>query len=599
MEVFNSVKSEGKDLVSVRAYKGDAVTFLCFDVDKSLTAALAGFSVRYINSKEDKFIFNRLIFPQTFLDNNPSIPKRDKNSTLFSPIQKFNWIHVPSVGDGNDVFFGDYKYEVTPRFIKNGKLEDLDSNLTVSIVIEVSPYNFQSTQVGFTRGFVSSVAYAKRFGLDNKRVRPNETELLFDVKQKSGAADKWNDDLKKFVKVDYSFEEQHKWLGWQARQRVFDFLDEALDDPTIVLKVFAFDLDEPVVCAKLLELAKQNRLKIILDDSKSHNQPTSFETLFDAEFKKIGDAKMIYRGKFGSLAHSKVMIHVKNNQAVKVLTGSTNFSTNGLYVNANHVVIFNNPNVARLYEDIFEASFGDQKMRGFKGSVSSTTDFDFDENGLPKFSVTFAPHAKPDAERIFDRISTRIKGAKSDLLFAVMKDTSASSILSSIQTVIRSESVYTYGVTDTISKKDSEYGVFLYKPNSKRGVRIAAKGISSILPPPFGEVPKVDGYAIHHKFIVVDFKGADPIVYCGSSNLAFGPEQQNGDNLMEIRDKDVVTAFAIEAYRLVDHFQWRNLELKKQPMNLDDLGADTDVWWKKYFNPNDLRFVERTKFISI
>ena len=37
---------------------------------------------------------------------------------------------------------------------------------------------------------------------------------------------------------------------------------------------------------------------------------------------------------------------------------------------------------------------------------------------------------------------------------------------------------------------------------------------------------------MHHKFVVVDFKGKDPVVYCGTSNLAFGPEQKNDDNLL-------------------------------------------------------------------
>src|SRR5439155_10101584 len=43
------------------------------------------------------------------------------------------------------------------------------------------------------------------------------------------------------------------------------------------------------------------------------------------------------------------------------------------------------------------------------------------------------------------------------------------------------------------------------------------------------------GQHIHHKFIVLDFNGEDPVVYCGSSNLAAGGETSNGDNLLEIR----------------------------------------------------------------
>ena len=64
------------------------------------------------------------------------------------------------------------------------------------------------------------------------------------------------------------------------------------------------------------------------------------------------------------------------------------------------------------------------------------------------------------------------------------------------------------------------------------------------------------GHQIHHKFVICDFNGDNPVVFCGSSNLASGGEQANGDNLLEIHDPDVAAAFAIEALALVDHFQF-------------------------------------------
>lgn len=603
MEVFNSIKSTDgtKDLISVRAYKGDAMTLLCFDVDESLSQGLAGFTIHFKNQVAENYLYNRMIFPAAFLANNPQIPKRDRNSTLYSPIQRFGWIHVPSVGDGSEPIWGDYTYQITPRFIKNEKLEDLDFNNTVSVKINVSPFKSKNTEIAFTRGFVSSVAYVKRFGLENNKVRPKgvDDKLLFDISKKSGVAKRWNNALNNFEMVDYSFAEQHKWLGWQVRKRILDFLDEAINDANINLKVFAYDLDEPEICRRLLTLAAQDRLKIILDDIPAHNGPTEYETAFDTEFRNVApNQQSIYRGNFSSQAHSKVFIQIKNNEAVKVLTGSTNFATNGLYINANHILIFSNKKVAKLYEDVFDASFGDANMSSFKGSQFSTTDFDFNENDLPKFTVTFAPHPKIDATRIFDRISQKIKSAKSDVFFAVMKDTNDSSILRAIQEQVRSDKVYTYGITDKVARDETEYNVFVYKPNLKRGVRVKASGVERVLPPPFGEVPGVSGYTIHHKFVVVDFKGKDPVVYCGSSNLTFNPEQKNGDNLLEIHDEDIVTVFAIEAARLVDHFQWRNKEITQTRMDLDDLSDGSNIWYKKYYNPNDLRCLERQKFIA-
>lgn len=590
--------------VSVRAYKGDAMTLLAFDLITSLRKNLAGFSIKYSyqdgGQLHSAYIYNRLIFSDDFLKNNPGIPVKDRNSTLYSPIQKFNWVHVPNTNINTELpVFSDYTYEVTPRYIKNGILQALDENLTVKVKIEVSPYNIKKTKLGFTRGFVSSVAYAQRFNVQNNKVRPTGGELLFDITQKADKAKRWNDVNHQYEMVDYTFEEQHKWLGWQARQRIIDFLDEVVNDQTISLKVFAYDLNEPEICKRLLLLAKKNRLKIILDDAGKHGDSDSMETAFENELRDINaNDENIQRGHYLALAHSKVFIQIKNKKAIKVLTGSTNFSTNGLYVNSNHVIIFDNKNVAKLYEEVFDASFGSENMESFKGSNYSTSEFEFSEAGLPGMTITFAPHTKDGTQKIFDRINARIlKSGNTDVLFAIMKDTNKSSILDAVRKQVEKDNVFTYGITDSVGD-NAEYSVFLYKPNAVRGIRVAAKGIENTLPAPFGKVASIDGYAIHHKFIVVNFKGSDPVVYCGSSNLSFGPEQRNGDNLLEIHDKDIVTAFAIEALRLVDHFHWRNNELKTKVMHLDDLSKATKAWHLAWFDSADLKNKQRKLYIK-
>ena len=604
MEVSGTAKKNGKDVVFIKAYKGDAMSLLAFDLDEDLRENLAGFTIFYKyevdGATQQNYMFNRLIFPDKFLTNNPQIPKKDRNSTLYSPIQKFNWVHVPNTNiNTQEPVFGAYEYFITPRYIVDGKLIDIDDSLTATLKIDVSPFNMKNTKVGFTRGFVSSVAYVNRFGLHNNKVRPEPEALLFDITQNSGTASRWNDANHAFEDVAYSFEEQHKWLGWQARQRILDFLDTAVADPDVHVKAFIYDLDEPEICKRLLTLTAENRIKIILDDDGKHGDPLRMEMAFDKLFRETAaDEENIQRGKFKGLAHSKVFIQLKNDKAFSVLTGSTNFSTNGLYINSNHAIIFDNKTVAQLYSDVFDACFGKAKMNSFKGSAHSVDDHDFVEAELPEMTITFAPHTKEAAQRIFDRISKRIsKPGNTDILFAVMNDTNAGNILDAVKDQVQKEEVFTYGITDKIGA-DADYSVYVYKPNSKRAVRVKARGISNVLPPPLGQVPNIDGYAIHHKFIVVNFKGDDPVVFCGSSNLAMGPEQKNGDNLLEIRDKDIVTAFAIEALRLVDHFHWRNNELSGEEMKLDPLSKPSKTWYKSWFNPNDLHNLQRELYIK-
>jgi phospholipase D-like protein len=211
-------------------------------------------------------------------------------------------------------------------------------------------------------------------------------------------------------------------------------------------------------------------------------------------------------------------------------------------------------------------------------------------------TIRFSPHQQAIVDGFFDIIVQRIKHAESDVLFAIMDDDSNSSILDAVRDQVRSDQVFTYGITDNTSD------IYLYKPDRKRGIKVSGKGTETNLPPPFNQVAAIPGHNIHHKFIIVDFKGKNGVVYCGSSNLAYDPEQKNGDNLIEIRNEDVVTAFAVEAIRLVDHFQWRNkkqtAQKNQEPLYLNDNSDKKKIWYKDYYNPNDLLHLERTLLIK-
>jgi hypothetical protein len=248
-------------------------------------------------------------------------------------------------------------------------------------------------------------------------------------------------------------------------------------------------------------------------------------------------------------------------------------------------------------------------MKAFKKGDTQSKSFDFENiSGIPDTTVRFSPHSKEVATTLFDMISKRILDAKSDVLFAVMNDKSKSSILDALHQQVKSETIFTYGITDVIA--DKENGVMLYKPNSKRGVLVAGRPGDYVLPEPFDEESKIPGISVHHKFVVVDFKGSNPAVYCGSSNLAFDPEQKNGDNLVEIRDRSAVTVFAIEAMRLVDHFEWRNALNKKgsqkpvvstpdTPKGIFYLhGSKEKNWVDSYYNTSDLHCKEKELLIK-
>lgn len=522
---------------SVLAHKGDGMTLLAFDLEEDRKENLAGFTIKItVKDRPSYFIYNRMKLKDTIeLPNEPE-KESQRYSSEYAPIQKFRWIHVPStVHYWNTPFFGDYTYEVYPRYFDGNKLKPLDDNLKVAVTIDVSPFTNEKCEVNFTRSFISSQAFAHHFG-NQINLRPKVRTLNFDIKQTAGSTTKHDEHQREYEKK-ITYEEIHKYLGWQARKKIIDTLDHVLENKNLCLDVFAYDLNEPFIVNSLLKLASEGRTRILLDNYSNHIRPNDYETFFENEFitaaKNQGD---LFRGHYKSQAHSKVLIIRENTadrKAFKVLTGSANFTTNGLYINANHLITFNEPDVAQLYADVFDSSFSSQKMDNFSASDYAKNDYNFAGSELPDMTIRFSSHPQDYTDTLFEKISGRIEAAQSDVLFAVMIDNSKSSILDALRKQLASDKVFTFGITD--ENEDLQ----LYKPNSTQGVKIIALDIETQLPKPFNDIARQPGlgHVIHHKFIVVDFKGDNPIVYCGSSNLAYIPEQRNGDNLIEIRDR--------------------------------------------------------------
>ena len=153
--------------------------------------------------------------------------------------------------------------------------------------------------------------------------------------------------------------------------------------------------------------------------------------------------------------------------------------------------------------------------------------------------------------------------------------------------------VASYGITQ--ATKDFS----LYKPGSRRGIRIPFSFLSANVPAPFRkEFDGGFGQVIHHKFVVVDFNTDKAVVYTGSSNLAAGGEHNNGDNLLALRGREIASLYAVEAVKLIDHYHFR--AAMKTATDADPLvlaGPDSwRTWVRPYYDVNDLKFVDRQLF---
>jgi hypothetical protein len=493
---------------------------------------------------------NRLSFKGGLTSETELTPEKRSESNR-APFQTFHWVHFPGAGPGK------YVYTVYACYFKEDETVELGQG--VQVEADLSYRAFSNLELGFTRGSISSQAYIDRF--KNADIRPKVKSIDFDTAP---------------------YEAQYEWLGAHARKMIFDFLEECSNDPSISVDVFSYDFDEPDIIGKLAAMG--SRVRVFQDNADLHTKPGAVEPEVVSKLREAGAA--VKTGNFGRFAHDKVMIQKKNNKAIKVLTGSANFSLRGLYVQANSVLVFDDPITAGLYEQAFEQAFNDES--GFKSSNIASQWFEATTNNAPPVSISYAPHKTAFS---LDTVSEVIDSAKSSVFFAVMETTGGGPVIPALENLSDKDGILSLGTIEQSGQ------LKLFKQGKNSGVT-SFSFLKKNVPKPFqAEWSGGLGQVIHHKFVVCDFNSDDPVVFCGSSNLSKGGETSNGDNLIEIRDANLAYYYAIEAIRLFDHYRFRSLHessTSDQPLELDT----TDNWVKPFYDPNNLKCQIRKLFIG-
>ncbi|QSN63482.1 MULTISPECIES: phospholipase D-like domain-containing protein [unclassified Caballeronia] len=579
-QVFNAAASAQG--LTVKAYMGDRCVLLAFSLADHLTDQLAGFAIRRTPASTVNWTWlgNRLNFEGAYPD-----PHLSKEGKFFSsdkaPFQKFWWVDFPPDGSS-----GRFRYEVVVKRFKDEGTTDLIDDQRVDLEIDVGPFKDGQIEIAFTRGYLSSQAYADKF--HNAPFQPKKNE---------GG---WN-----FLTTP--FKEEWTWLGGHGRQAIIDFLNDCHADTTCTLDAMVYDLNEPDLITALELMAKAGRLRLLSDnDPKQHGDDTSAGQAY-AAIKSAAAAEQegnFKRGHFGRFQHNKVLIkRDESRKAVRVLTGSTNFSITGLYVNANHVVVFDNEAVAEKYGTAFQAAFdADLHRPAFEQDDISQHEYDVAEVGLPALKLSFAPHKEPTFS--LNTLLDAVSHAESSVIFAVMELSGKGNVLEALRKIHENPKVFSYGISDDVDESDNTInGTTVYSPRTLAGELVYSKENPEKFPPPFNTELEVHGAAahvVHHKFVVVDFNGTKPVVFGGSSNLADGGEQLNGDNLFAIYDRAIATVFAIEGLRLVDHYAFA-AALKREesdgaaPKPLS-LKQDKDKWYAPYYEDGNIRQTERLLF---
>jgi phosphatidylserine/phosphatidylglycerophosphate/cardiolipin synthase-like enzyme len=547
--------------LTILAYPGDDAVLLALDLDAKPEADFAGFAIKCIPPhSEPYYLYNRLNLTRPITAATTPNQRRFTPSNE-APFQKFRWIHVPK-----EVEVGDYTYEACAMYFRpNGSL---GKGASVFLSFEMTPEKYTNFDMGFTRGYISSQAYVDKF--KNAPIRPaGKKTLNYEVS---------------------TFQEQYKWLGFHARKLLLRFFDECLNDRSITVDLFAYDIDEPDIVHRLEKLG--GRLRAFLDNASLHTKVGALEPQVLQRLIKSAGAERVKVGHFKRFAHNKVLIQKKNGLPIKVLTGSANFSVRGLYVQANNILVFDDPYVAGLYEEAFEQAFNDKTktQRAFPSSNIASDYFEINVAGCPGGVVAFSPHKEASAS--LDRLAYEIKMADSSVMFAIMEIGGTGPVLDEIKRLDAGK-IFAYGVTQ------SSKSLRFFKSGSSRAKVVPFAFLNEKVPGPFKkEYSGGQGQVVHHKFVAVDFNDSAPIVFTGSSNLAAGGEKSNGDNLIAIFDRGIATAYGVEAVRLLDHYDFRR-KMKEATNAKPAILSSKDNkqrWWTPYYNKDHIKYHDRLLF---
>jgi hypothetical protein len=226
-----------------------------------------------------------------------------------APFQKFRWVDIPP--DGTDKMA---TYRVCAMYF-TGQGKAIKKGPEASVVVPPISGVYTKFHAAFTRGYISSQAYADKF--QNADIRPKGPKTVeFDTKP---------------------FQAQYAWLGAGARAQLFAFIDDCKNDKSCKVDVFAYDLDEPDVIAAICQFGREKRLRAVLDNASLHIGAAA-EVRAAELIKAAAGSDNVVQGCFSRFQHNKVFIKRDSSGAAqRVLFGSMNFSVRGIYVQSNNI----------------------------------------------------------------------------------------------------------------------------------------------------------------------------------------------------------------------------------------------------------------------
>ncbi len=609
-------------IVSAKAYANNEVAFVAWRLDETIEGCL-GFEINrvYTDTNEVRGLAVWVPFK------GQSNPKWLPQTTSVWPVQKLLWrdLTVRKRRDSADLRPGDVsvKYRIRPLVAARPGLDPVvvdpqanpyegtpvplayaDQAIETNIVTITTKHgDIRST---FTNGILSAEWLSRALEQGGEAVTP---EVLKKHIQKEG------DKIRTYLTGDV--------LGMLR-----ELLERGGADPGAQVRLALYELSDMELKDTLV--ANKQCVRLILSNTGLEGNPPEWDDLnkpFRAELHNVPGFE-IHDRMFNNdrIGHNKFAVLVGGDGTPQaVMTGSTNWTPNGLCAQSNNAVIIESKDLAKIYCNYWDQLLEDTKSfkapqpPKFKtvnaqGAALRTADAKPPDpiilNDGTIVSHWYSPNTKnktktskspvpPDLVDIY----ARMQQANDVILFAVFLPgrSGKQSVIEQAVTVAQGNSrLMVYGAVSDPTAMPNYVAPTKTEPKPNNPatydqgnihiVRAAALTKSDLVGSFEAELLSAGHAIIHDKIVVVDPLSPKGFVVFGSHNLGFKASYENDENLLILSNNPtLIEAYAVHVLDLYDHYRYRAVLLDMEDQHQDSTAGflSLDSKWLDYWLGSD------------
>jgi phosphatidylserine/phosphatidylglycerophosphate/cardiolipin synthase-like enzyme len=538
--------TEADNGLTLTVYGGTTGTLLAWDADEGLRDGLLGFAVKRYGGKhpEGAWLAGGIGFPAQ------NHPPGEFLDTHLAPIQAFRW------GDYTVYPDTEYRYELVPMYEPSDALRPGPSVTTAARTEKVDqpPHS-----IVFNRAVAASQAYSRRFGDDD----PHDNA------------------------------EARDWLGRGLDTFLEEFIARAGPDSALDIVIYEYEL-EAIRNALRAAAGRGATVRIVYHAQRGDEQTATNAANIAADMWPQVD---VHARLTPSICHDKTIVLSRlvggERQPQAVLTGSTNWTFNGLYYQGNVAHVIDDPALAQRYLALFEQLFGGATQAQMRAWLAENDPVPASAAAEP-LELLCSP--RPDRGDL-DYYVGLVRAASRSLIFATAFDLDEA-VLSALAGEAGAQRILRYGLQNSASRVTGY--------NRERASDFTATGRLRTAPDQFlrERVPGQRGnILIHSKIVLIDFDTASPTLISGSANYSHNSSQENDENTIVVRrDTRVADIYLTEVFRLFDHYRFRYNWAHPDAAGDEGQGTetrrvqldDTPAWAGRYYDdPTHPRAIER------